>query len=448
MKILQVVHSLPVFNQAGTEIYTFDLASELSKKHQVYIFSRYSDLKQEDYLVRKQIFSGITAYLINNTFRGYNSFEMFYQNVSIDEKFSKVLDEIKPDVVHIQHLAFLSLGMIEKAKERNIPVVFTLHDYWLMCPKWHLLGADGKPCEKAAEGIFNRDCVNCLRDMLNTNRHAIKSYYLMKEFLPAYFLKYLKNIYFHYNRKSSSNAIEQLKKRSIVVKKALESISFFLAPSQYIKNQFLKFGIHPDEILSYYPGLNLSKFQKNQSKMNGKIRFAFIGTIIPAKGLHVLISAFNGIRSDVAELRIYGKIKKYVGFESYPLSLKRAIKNKNIKFLGGFDHDSVADIFKDLDVLVVPSIWQENHPLIIREAFLLKKPVIASRIGGITEIVENGINGLLFESGNAEELREKIEYIISNPKVLDDFRENNGEVKGIDDNAKEVEEIYCKLSKN
>lgn len=448
MKILQVVHSLPSFNQAGTEIYTFDLASELLKKHQVYIFSRYSDLKQEDYLVRKQIFSGITAYLINNTFRDYDSFEMFYRNVSIDEKFAQVLDEIKPDIVHIQHLIFLSIGMIKKLEERNIPLVFTLHDYWLMCPNWHLLKKDQTPCEKAAKGLFDHECDGCLQDMLHINKRTTKAYYSVRQFLPAKLLKYLKKIYFCFNKSPSRNAIEQLKKRSGVVKKALENIDFFWAPSQFIKNQFSKFGINPGRIIKYYPGLNIAEFRGCRDGIRKKIRFAFIGTIIPAKGLHVLIRAFNGIRSDVAELYIYGKIKKYVGFESYPLSLKRIIKNKNIKFLGEFDHDSVAGVFKDLDVLVVPSIWQENHPLIIREAFLLKKPVIASRIGGIAEIVKDGINGLLFESGNAEELREKIEYIISNPKVLDDFRENTGEVKGIEDNAKEIEEIYCKLTGN
>lgn len=445
MKILQVVHNLPFFNQAGTEIHTLELASELSKRHQVYIFSRHSDLKEADYLIRKEISGGITVYLINNTLRDYGSFGMFYQNENINEKFARLLDEIKPDIVHVQHLAFLSLGVIQKAKERNIPVAFTLHDYWLACPKWHLLTENQTPCEKATNGLFDRECDNCLRDMLHINQRTIKAYYSIRQFLPVYLVKYLKKIYFCFNKTPSRNAIEQLKKRSSMVKEALENIDFFWAPSQYIKNQFLKFGIHSDRIILYYPGLNISKFQKSQDKINGKITFAFIGTIIPAKGLHVLIRAFNDIGSDVAELKIYGKLKKYVGFEGYSQSLKRSIKNKNIKFMGEFNHDAVTGIFEDIDVLVVPSIWQENHPLIIREAFLLKKPVIASRIGGMTEIVKDGINGLLFDAGNFKELKEKIEYIISNPAVLDVFSGNMGEIKSIEEDAKEIEEIYSKL---
>jgi glycosyltransferase involved in cell wall biosynthesis len=446
MKILQVVHSLPSINQAGTEIYTFELASELSKRHQVYIFTRYSDLKQRDYLVRKQVSSGITIYLINNTFRDYESFDMLYQNKNIDEKFAQVLDEIKPDIVHIQHLVFLSLGIIEKAKERNIPLVFTLYDYWLMCPKWHLLKRNQVPCEKAADGLFDLECDNCLRDMLHINQRTIRAYYSMKRFFPFHLLKYLKKLYFYFNRSPSSDAIEQLKKRSNVVKKTVENIDFFLAHSQYIKSQFLKFGIPAEKMLLSYPGLKISNFQRIENKVNGKIRFAFIGTIIPAKGLHVLIRAFNEIKNDAAELKIYGKMKDYTGFEGYLQFLLQSIKNKNIKFMDEFRHDSVVTIYKDLDVLVVPSIWQENHPFVIREAFLFKKPVVASRTGGITEMIKDGVNGLLFNAGNSGDLKEKMEYIINNPEILDTFSRNSGSVKDIKDDVQELEEFYGKLS--
>lgn len=139
MKILQIVHSLPFLNQAGTELHTYNLSLELAKKHQVYIFARVCNPKQKDYEVTKENLNGISVYLINNTFKYCNSFEMYYQNDEIDKRFAELLDKIMPDVVHIQHLVFLSIGLMKIISDRGIPLVFSLHDYWLMCPRWHLL---------------------------------------------------------------------------------------------------------------------------------------------------------------------------------------------------------------------------------------------------------------------------------------------------------------------
>ncbi len=102
----------------------------------------------------------------------------------------------------------------------------------------------------------------------------------------------------------------------------------------------------------------------------------------------------------------------------------------------------------NIDVLLVPSIWLENAPLVIQEAFLSKTPVIASRIGGIPELVTDGINGLLLNPGDIKDLKEKIEYIIRNPEVIKKFKESIPEVKSIEENAKEMEEIYIRLIAN
>ncbi len=443
MKILQVVHSLPFLSQAGTEIYAFDSALELSKRHQVYIFSRYSDLKHADYFVRREVLSGIPVYLINNTFRDCRSFEMFYQNVNIDEKFASLLDEIMPDVVHIQHLAFLSIGIIKKAKERNIPVVFTLHDYWLACPQWHLLRADQTPCEKAVLGLFGRECNSCLQDMSKINPAALKAYYWLRKFLPGHLLSCLRKAYSRFNNSGHFDAVEQLKKRDATVRVALENIDLFMAPSQYIKSQLIRFGVNPGKIMLHYLGLNMPQSrQLPQDKISEKIRFAFIGTVIPAKGLHVLIEAFNGLKFDNAVLKIYGKLKGYSGFEGYLHSLKNISKNINIEFLGEFSHEEISGVLNSVDVLVVPSIWQENSPLIIREAFAAGVPVVASRIGGIPENVIDGENGLLFQPGNAHELQDKLQYIINNPDTISVFKNNLPQVKTIQEEAVELEEAF------
>src|SRR3989338_6135820 len=190
MRILQVVHSLPFLNQAGTEVHTYNLALELSKRHEVHIFARACNTKQKEYEVTKQNMDGIRVYLINNTFKKCNSFEVFYENEEIEKRFAELLDEITPDIVHIQHLVFLSIGLIKIIRDRGIPIVFTLHDYWLICPKWHVLKKGSTHCGKVFTGNFDEECLDCLSDILNIKIGSKMVYLLMKCLLPNFALMY------------------------------------------------------------------------------------------------------------------------------------------------------------------------------------------------------------------------------------------------------------------
>lgn len=445
MKILQIAHSLPFMNQAGTEVYAYNLSLELAKRHRVYLFARNCDIKQKEYEVTRKELGGITAYLINNTFRYCDSFEMYYENEAIDKRFAELLNEIKPDIVHIQHLIFLSIGLIKIISERGIPVVFTLHDYWLICPRWHLLKKDLNPCDKAVSGKFDRECLDCLKELLNIKKNAKRIYVFASGLLPGPLIEYLKKIYFLSSKISDNgNGITRLKERNYKIKDLLKKIEAFLVPSAHLRDRFIEFDIPAEKIKLSKNHLNTGSFIHSEKSKSGKVRFAFIGTILPAKGLHILIDSFNGIGADTAELKIYGKLYSYTGFEYYLPHLKRLIKNKNIRFMGEFDHGQVADIFKEIDVLVVPSIWHENSPLVIREAFLSKTPVLASNIGGIPELIIDGVNGLLFNPRDANDLRRQIQHITSNPDILEKFKKNMPQ-EDAQGNIKEIEDLYNSL---
>jgi glycosyltransferase involved in cell wall biosynthesis len=99
----------------------------------------------------------------------------------------------------------------------------------------------------------------------------------------------------------------------------------------------------------------------------------------------------------------------------------------------------------EIDVLVVPSIWHENSPLTIHEAFLAKTPVIASNIGGMAELIQDEVNGLLFKVGDVADLREKITMIVQHPDLISKLSANIGPVKTIEENAVEIEQIYGDL---
>jgi glycosyltransferase involved in cell wall biosynthesis len=257
-------------------------------------------------------------------------------------------------------------------------------------------------------------------------------------------------MYVSYARKivSDNSGLAKLRERYSSIKELLNDVDLFLTPSSYLKDKFTEFGIQADKIKFIQNGLSGSLFQDIQKTISNKIRFAFIGTILPAKGVAVLIKAFNRVNRSGAELKIYGDLHSYADFEHYPAYLKSIIKNKNIKLMGEFDHSEISVIFKEIDVLVVPSIWHENSPLVINEAFLSKTTVIASNIGGIPELVKDGFNGLLFRPGNVSDLHEKIEYMLDNPGIVAELRKNIGNVKTIRENAEEIACLYDNFLRN
>jgi glycosyltransferase involved in cell wall biosynthesis len=444
VKILQIAHSLPFLNQAGTEVYTMDLSGELSKRHEVSIFTRFSDDKREEYSIDKRTINGIGVYALNNTFKYCDSFEKYYANRDIDDKFDAILNEIMPDVVHIQHMVFLSVGIIEKIKLRKIPIIFTLHDYWLMCPKWHILKKGKTPCERVFKGDFGKECADCAGDLLNIRKEAKDAYLSGKKVLPRPIMGLLKKMYLLFNRMANNSeiGIDRLKERRDRIWLLLNNIDLFIAPSAYIKGRFMEFGLPSSKIkLSEY-GTNTGLLKRTEKKGSENIRFTFIGTILPAKGIDVLIKSFNALDSKAAELKIYGRLRPYAGFEYYPGYLKKMTRNRNIRFMGEFRHSSIAEIMNETDVLVVPSVWDENSPLVISEAFLFNVPVIASRVGGIPEMVNDGVNGFLFKPGDADDLRQKIIRVAEDRAILSRFRKNIIPPKSIEDSAEEIEEIY------
>jgi glycosyltransferase involved in cell wall biosynthesis len=440
MKILQVAHSFPTHNLAGVEIYTYHLSQELSRENEVFVFYRVSDIRKKEYELNFEKFNGLNIITINNTFRFCDSFEKFYKNEVIARQFASVLDKIKPDIVHIQHLIFLSTTIINEIKKRGIPVIFTLHDYWLICPQWHFLKKDLTICD-------NNDvsgCVSCLDYQLSMKKIPKNIYLKLRSVLPGFIISWLKNMYLNLVKRGSSS--HQMSEKVILRRKHIQELSLkvdlFIAPSQFLRSKFIEFGI-PEERIQFIPhGINTEYSSGFKREPSERIRFGFIGTILPAKGVDFLIEAFNRIKDKPAELKIYGKMFPYKGFESYPGYLSRLVKNGNIRFMDGFDHKYIGNIFSGIDILVIPSIWNENSPLVIFEAFSTKTPVIASRVGGITEIIKDKENGLWVEPANPDDLYDKINSIIDQPDLIEKLKNGIKKPKTIEENAQEIEVIY------
>lgn len=422
MKILQILHCFPPESMTGAEIYAYNLAKcLLLDKHEVSVFYRISNPKEEDYKVLKDSYGGLTVYKINNTLKRYN-IEKIYRNKDIESKFIEILEEVKPDIAHIHHLLFLSTGIIDEIKKRNIPIIFTLHDYWLVCPRGQLFRPGLKLCDKPLEV----NCIFCLAGGLNCKN-------LLKRLL----------------RLPTRGGVFS-KRPNISLKDIYAKVNLFIAPSNFLRNKFMEFGMPQEKIVYSDNGMNLDLFKDIEKTKSDKIRFGFIGTLIPSKGAHVLIKAFNKIKDNRAVLRIYGHSPVNNGIFDYYHRIKRMSSgNKDIKFMGKFDNKDAAKIFKEIDILVFPSIWQENSPLVLHEAIMSNTFVIASDTGGVNELIKHKKNGFLFKPGDVNQLYLYMQDAINNIDYLSSKAQDSDIcIKSIQDNSKEIEKIYVEKINN
>jgi len=272
-----------------------------------------------------------------------------------------------------------------------LPVVFTVHDFWLFCVKGQLIDQNNSICS----GAGAEKCHHC---------------------------------------SPYQTTIKEVQENLTHMQELLDLIDVFLIPPHTLRNYFMQQGIPENKLIFSRYGFDTDKivYRKRQYTTKSRINFGFMGRIIPAKGIRVLIDAFKGID---AELSIYGNVG----------SQRRFMQQPNIQFKGGYDNSNINQVLDEIDVLIVPPIWLENSPLVIQEAFLAGIPVIAPNIGGMKELITEGVNGFLFEVGNAQSLRECIVKIIYGPELLNDLSVSRREVCTIEDDAKFVYDIYRKL---
>jgi glycosyltransferase involved in cell wall biosynthesis len=159
------------------------------------------------------------------------------------------------------------------------------------------------------------------------------------------------------------------------------------------------------------------------------------------KGVHVLIEAAGSLRGQF-EIQIHGDPAV---FPDYVAQLRKTAAALPVMFRGGFDRDRVDEVYEAFDVLVVPSLWPENSPLVIHEAFMRHVPVVAARAGGIPDLVAHEINGLLYEPFDTTSLAASLQRLIDDGSLLDRLSERAPAVKSIAQDAREWEERYAVL---
>ena len=448
MRLLLTTHQFLPDYTSGTEILTFKVAKELQNcGHEVTVFTGYpaQRLMKESERFDRYVYEGITVnrfYYANIPLGNQdNIIETEYNNLFFADYFRQYLIEFKPDLVHFFHLSKLSASAIDICVDLGIPRVMTTTDFWLVCLTNQLRLPDGKLCNGP-----NRSSVNCLRHIVEISQSS-KTHARLRT-LPDWLVtlliwiiknKLLPKLWF-------SDYVSSLVDRQQFMKNRMNKLDRVLVPTRLMQNILQNNGLNPN-LISYLPyGLDVEDIVPDDNKGSKKeLRVGFIGTLFEHKGTHLLIEAIQDLLPNLAiELKIYGKLEE---FPEYVAKLYEIAKGDlRIKFCGTFPNQEIGKVFAELDVLVVPSIWYENTPLVIYSAQAANCPVIATNLGGMSEVIHHEVNGLLFEKGNIVELANSIRCLHEDRVLLKSLAINAVSPKSIQKYVSELEDIYKQLN--
>ncbi len=448
MRVLHVAHGFPPLNRAGAEVFADGLCRALRHRgHEIEVFCGRQDLGLPDLGVESATIDGLSVTRINRHGQGPTGegFSATYLHAAVRVAFASVLDRFRPQIVEIHHLAGLSIDLVEEAADRGIPVVFTLHDYWLICQRGQFLKPDLTLCQ----GQEDRACAECFAGVLSRGSGARTARWLEerlpKERGPSLAGK-VRRVLGPVGRAvvgRQRGAIEEVSARMDRVRAACSRVARFIAPSRYLLERHLELGISPERLVYSRYGFAVGGYDHPRRTAGGRVRFGYLGSWIPPKGLHVLLEAFERLDDERATLHVYGEAVPYDGVTGYEARLEAHLDSDRVERLGRYDNARVGEILAGLDVLVFPSIWFENSPLTVQEAGLAGVPVIASDLGAIPELVEDGVNGLTFRARSAEDLCEKMRLLLDEEGLLERLRSGaQCAVKSLDACAEEREQIY------
>lgn len=462
MKILLVVHYFLPRHQAGTEIYTGLLARALTARgHEVSILAS-EDHAEPGFRLVEEKWEGLTVYRL---YRGEPpDFPRTYADPEIDAIFKNLLDRLRPDAVHFQHTFRLSVGMLPVAAAAGARVLLTLADFWFICPPILLLqpgltlcpGPDLDRCARCGNAIgalFSGGVVGSG----GAREKFIQAAHALKRRLPRPLVERLRA--WKQAREMSDDGSEFRRRRELIsarqetVKQTLQSADIIISPSKFLRQQMIAAGIAtPERIIHSDYGFDVSGFSASRSALLGatspkqprpggrSYNFGFIGTPVEHKGVHVAAAAMNRLTDLNLKLQVYGDLSL---FPAYARRLRKLVRNPNTRFMGRFENTRAPAILAGLDALIVPSLWYENSPLTIHEAFLAGVPVIVSDLGGMAELVKDG-GGLTFRAGDDADLAARMRALVEDKEALPRLAAGIPQVKSIEENAEELEPWHRK----
>ena len=471
-RVLHVVHGWPPWSHAGTELYAAWLVRRQAEHREVTVFGRIADPVRRLGDALELVDGGARVRLLVRNFderdpRSRNALA----SRPVERDFARLLAEVRPQLVHVHHLAGHAASLPAMVRRRGIPLLYQVQDWWTPCARANLCDSARRLCSGPAPG----KCAACLP---------------LTGLPPAPAWNRLLHRY-----------------RAAATRRALRGAAAYVMGSRFIHDSYLRLGLllpgDPVHVLPY--GIELVPPARRDAgpprPAKAPLRCGVIGSILPHKGIHVAVAAFHGIDPGSARLTVWGDpaIDPAYARELMTLGARpggqagSAATCAPVTLAGPFEEARKAAVFAELDVLIVPSLGLESFGLVAREALHHGVPVLASRRGALPELFPDGAAaagpaahgpdpahgpdaarspdaargpdpahgpdaargtgapapdppgdgaGALFEPGDPADLRRWIDRLVADPELLASWRRRIPPIKGADEHAEEIEEVY------
>jgi glycosyltransferase involved in cell wall biosynthesis len=341
------------------------------------------------------------------------------------------LQAVQPDIVHLQHTMFLGYDVLREIRNSapNAPIVYTLHEFMPICHRHGQMvrTTTEEPCLEASP----RRCHECFPDI------SPQTFFMRKRFIQSH----------------------------------LDLVDVFIAPSVFLRERYVDWGLPRDKIVVEEYGRTLTAAPTVDDARTTRNRFGYFGQITPFKGIQIVLEAMQQLLGATGEKDpLMLALNAAAGRETHdataegphvlihganldlqPGTFQNRVKElleqtrEGVTFVGRYDHQQQARLMSNVDWVIVPSIWWENSPLVIQEAFHFRRPVICSDIGGMAEKVRHGVDGLHFRAGDSADLARTLEYAVATPGLWEQLQAGIRPVYRMEQHVAALEALYAGL---
>jgi glycosyltransferase involved in cell wall biosynthesis len=433
MRILFVTASYPPESVGGVELHVQGLARAMTiAGHDCRVFARTGRPGVPHLGVVRETVEGIPVTRLANTFEDATSLAAMVGHEGIADAFAAELARVRPDVVHIHHLTCLSMRIVDRCREARVPVLMTLHDFWMGCPRGQRITAGLDTCPT----IRLSRCLPCLRELWPhlLGRGGAPD-------LPA--------------DERDARDLALLEGYHATVRATLSSLDLLCTPSAFMARLYADYGVPEEKLVVVENGLPKAAWadaarHAPASRAGGPLRIGFIGSVIPSKGVHLLIEAFRRLGDPTGlRLDIWGEVLPFHNDRTYGerLAALREGLQSVVTLHGRYANESLPQILAGMDVAVVPSLWYEAFGLTIREAHLAGVPVVTANHGAMAEAVQDGRTGLLFQAGDAASLAAVLRRLADDPELRARLAGRPEWVRDEQDAARQLLALYDRLAR-
>ncbi len=427
MKILIAVHHFPPRYTAGAEQRALRMAHALrARGHAVQVIcveDVHADPHQPPRAV-DDLYQSIPVRRLHYNARAAsrdprNEFDSAFTRAQV----AALIARFKPDVLHLISGYLMTGSALTAAREAGVPSVVSLTDFWFLCPRIQFVRSDGA---LSSLPIDPRRCARCVAE-------ESRRYRLPARVFPALAERYWRG---------ETRLTGLLRERHAFLLNALNSAAAIISPSQFLRGVFVDAGVEPTRIVYSRQGREFpAQIDAPPARARGgALRIGLAGTLMRLKGQHVAVEAMRQIASPHVRLEIYGGAHSEPAYASKLAAA--CARDGRISLHAPYRAEDISRVVSGFDAMLVPSLWYENSPNVVLEAFAHHKPVIASALGGMAELVQHGVNGLTFPAGDARALAAQIQRLLDEPGLLNALARGIQPVKGVAAEMEELERIY------